>query len=312
MTDPDRPPDPGAGPESETFRSGFVALAGRANVGKSTLMNRLVGSKLSIVSPVPQTTRFPVRGVLNRRDAQVVFIDTPGIHKPRFRMNREMVRLATRVLRDVDLIGMLVDASEGVGPGDRFALDLVRGSGGRAILILNKIDLMRRERLLPLLAQADGLGLFQDLVPVSALTGENCDRLERVILDRMAPGRPLFPPEMLTDLPERLAVSEIIREQVCLKTRQEVPHATAVMVETLGGERGGLVRIDATIFVERPSQKAILIGEGGRMMKEIGTAARLSLEGFLGSRVHLSLWVKVKERWRDDVSLLRLIGLPLP
>ena len=293
------------------FRCGFVALAGRANVGKSTLMNRLVGAKLSIVSEMPQTTRFPVRGILNRPDLQVIFIDTPGIHKPRYRMNREMVRVATRVLSDADLVAIIIDGSEGFGPGDRFVIDLTRNTGRRPILILNKIDRTRRERLLPLLEEAGRLELFEEMVPVSALTGENCDRLESVILGRMPAGPAMFPPDALTDLPQKIAVSEIIREQVCVRTRQEVPHATAVMVESFDRDDRGLYRISATVFVERDSQKAILIGERGKMMKTIGTDARKNLEQFLGERVHLSLWVKVKSGWRDDTSLLQLLGLPM-
>ena len=300
-----------AHPAPDTFRCGFVALSGRANVGKSTLMNRLVGARLSIVSEVPQTTRFPVRGILHRPGLQVVFIDTPGIHKPRYRMNEEMVRLATRVLREVDLVTVLVDASEGFGPGDRFVFDLLKSARSRNVLVLNKVDLMLKERLLPLIDEVGRTGLFEEVVPVSALSGENCDRLQTVIGDRMPPGPPHFPEDMLTDLPQRQAISELIREQVFQQTRQEIPHATAVMIEMAEKGGGDLTRIHATIVTDRDSQKAILIGEGGRMMKAIGTAARRSLEAYLGCRVHLSLWVKVKKGWRDDLSVLRLIGLPL-
>ena len=261
---------------------------------------------------MPQTTRFPVRGVLHREGCQVVFIDTPGIHKPRHRLNEEMVRLTNQVLRDVDLVAVLVDASDGFGPGDRFVFDLVRPAGSRHLLILNKADLTARERLLPLIEEASATGLFEEIVPVSALTGENCDRLERLLLERMPPGPPHFPPDMLTDLPQKLTIAEIIREQVFQRVRQEVPHATAVMVDSVEQDAGGLTRINASIFVDRESQKGILIGEGGRMMKEIGSAARQNLELALGTRVHLALWVKVREGWRDDTSLLRLIGLPLP
>lgn len=295
----------------EPSRFGFVALIGRANVGKSTLMNRLVGSKLSIVSTVPQTTRFPVRGILHRVGCQIVFIDTPGIHKPRYRLNEEMVRLTTRVLKEVDLVSILVDASDGFGPGDRFVFDLVRSAGSRNFLLLNKTDLMAKEKLLPLIEEASKVELFEEIVPLSAMTGDNCDRLESLLVRRMPPGPPLFPPDTLTDLPQKLLVAEMIREQVLLKTHQEVPHATAVMVDTIRMD-GDLMRIDATIFVERSSHKGILIGEQGRMMKIIGSAARLNIESSLGSRVHLSLWVKVKEGWRDDTSVLRQIGLPLP
>ena len=295
----------------EGFRCGFVALAGRANVGKSTLMNRIVGAKLSIVSEVPQTTRFPVRGILHRPGLQIVFIDTPGIHKPRYRMNEGMVRLATRVLREVDLVAVMVDASEGLGPGDRFAFDLLRQSRSRCVLVLNKIDVMPKENLLPQIEEASRTSLFEEIVPVSALSGENCDRLEAVIAARMPPGPPHFPEDMLTDLPQRQAIAELIREQVFIQTRQEVPHASAVMVDLVEKDAKGLVKIHATVVTDRDSQKGILIGEGGRMMKAIGTAARRGLEEYLAARVHLSLWVKVKRNWRDDTSLLRLIGLPV-
>ena len=301
----------GAGVDPEGFRCGFVALAGRANVGKSTLLNRIVGTKVSIVSEVPQTTRFPIRGILHRPGLQVVFIDTPGIHKPRYRMNEEMVRLATRVLREVDLVVVLIDASEGLGPGDRFAFDLLKQARSRCLLVLNKIDLIRKEDLLPQMEEAGRAGLFEEIVPVSAQTGENCDRLEALVAARMPPGPPHFPEDMLTDLPQRQAIAELIREQVFLQTRQEVPHASAVMVERVEKDDKGLLTIHATVVTDRDSQKGILIGEGGRMMKAIGSAARRRLEEYLGSRVHLSLWVKVRKNWRDDTSLLRLIGLPV-
>ncbi len=315
MNDEDLPggesaPAPWSAPPG--YRSGFVALVGRANVGKSTLMNRLVGAKLSIVSDVPQTTRFPVRGVLHREGCQVVFIDTPGIHKPRYRMNEEMVQMSTRVLKEVDLVAVLVDAADGIGPGDRFVFDLLRQSGTRSLLLLNKIDRMAKEKLLPILQETGELGLFEEIVPVSARTGDNCDRLERLLLERMPPGPPHFPPEMLTDLPERLAMAELIREQLFLQTRQEVPHSSAVVIEAVDTDPSGLVRIRSTIYVDKESQKGIVIGEGGAMMKAIGTAARHALEGLLHARVHLALWVKVREGWRDDLALLRLLGLPPP
>ncbi len=307
---PGDPPAPGSASVPEGFRCGFVALVGRANVGKSTLMNRLVGAKLSIVSDVPQTTRFPVRGILHREGCQVVFIDTPGIHKPRYRMNEEMVQMSTRLLKEVDLVAVLVDAADGVGPGDRFVFDLLRQAGSRTLLLLNKIDRMSKEKLLPIMQEAGALERFEEIVPLSAKTGENCDRLERLLLDRMPPGPPHFPPEMLTDLPERLAMAELIREQVFQKTRQEVPHAAAVVIEAVEKDPSGLMRVRATVYVDKESQKGILIGEGGSMMKAIGTSARHSIEALLHARVHLALWVKVREGWRDDLSLLRLLGLP--
>jgi GTPase len=273
-------------------------------------MNRLVGAKLSIVSEVPQTTRFPVRGVLHRDGFQVVFIDTPGIHKPRYRLNEEMVRTATAVLREVDVVAVLVDAADGYGPGDRYVFDRVREAKARAFLILNKVDEMRREDLLPLIDEAARLEMFDEIVPLSAKTGENCDRLEQALAFRMPAGPPHFPADMLTDLPQRLQIGELVREQVFLKTRQEVPHATAVVVDAIEDD-GSLLRISATIVVERDNQKGIVVGEGGRMIKEIGSAARHNLEEALARRIHLALWVKVKQAWRDDLALLRLIGLRL-
>lgn len=292
------------------FRCGIVALVGRANVGKSTLMNQLVGAKLSIVSDVPQTTRIPVRGVLHRDDAQMVFIDTPGIHKPRYRMNEAMVRLASRVLHEADLVVVLVDASEGIGPGDRYVFERVREAGRKGLLILNKADRMPRERLLPIMEEMSRTGPFEEIVPLSARTGENCDRLLRVLLTHMPEGPPLFPADMVTDLPRQIRVAEMIREQVFRKTRQEVPHSAAVLLDGMETTASGLIRVDATIVVDKESQKGIVIGDGGHLIKAIGTEARLGLEEFLGARVHLALWVKVRAGWRDDIAILRLLGLP--
>jgi len=226
-----------------------VALVGRANVGKSTLMNRMVGAKVSIVSDVPQTTRFPVRGILHRPGLQVIFIDTPGIHKPRYRMNEEMVRLTTRVLREVDVVGILVDASEGFGPGDRFAFDLLRQARSRNLLVLNKVDLAPKEALLPLMDEAGRMGLFDEIVPVSALTGENSDRLEAVIAAKMPPGPAHFPEDMLTDLPQRQAVAEALRragdeegDVVRRRRGAESPKATPELYQQMIDFRSSSVR----------------------------------------------------------------------
>jgi GTP-binding protein Era len=300
---------PAAAQESPAgFRSGFVALVGRPNVGKSTLMNQLTGELISIVTEVPQTTRFPVRGVRHLPGMQVVFIDTPGIHKPRHRLNEEMVRAATQVLREVDLVIVMVDASDGYGPGDRFVFDRVREAGSKALLVLNKVDAMRKEDLLPLIDQAARLELFQEIVPLSAATGDNCDRLMELITARLPEAPPPFPPEFVTDLSMRQRLSEAIRAEILHRTRQEVPHATAVQIEAISDEPA-LTRIEATILVERDSQKGIVIGEGGQRIKEIGSAARKRLEQLAGKQVHLALWVKVRPDWRDDESLLRLLGL---
>jgi GTP-binding protein Era len=285
-----------------------VALSGRPNVGKSTLLNQMTGELISIVTDVPQTTRFPVRGIRHLPGAQIVYIDTPGIHKPRHRLNEEMVRAATQVLREVDLVIVLVDASDGYGPGDRFVFDRVRDAGARAILALNKVDAMRKEDLLPLIDEAARLNLFQEIVPVSAQSGANCDRLLELILARLPEGPPHFPPETLTDLPLRLRLAEAIRAELLHRTRQEVPHAAAVQLESVSEEEA-ITRIEATILVERDNQKAIVIGEGGQRIKEIGTAARQRLQEILGRQVHLALWVKVRPDWRDNEPLLRLLGL---
>ncbi|HEV8198817.1 MAG TPA: GTPase Era [Candidatus Polarisedimenticolia bacterium] len=302
-------PAPAAAEEHPAgFRSGFVALVGRPNVGKSTLLNQLTGELISIVTDVPQTTRFPVRGVRHLPGMQVVFIDTPGIHKPRHRLNEEMVRAATQVLREVDLVIVMVDASDGYGPGDRFVFDRVREAGSKALLVLNKADAMRKEDLLPLIDQAARLDLFQEIVPLSASTGDNCDRLMELITARLPEAPPPFPSEFVTDLSMRQRLSEAIRAEILHRTRQEVPHATAVQIEAISDEPA-LTRIEATILVERDSQKGIVIGEGGQRIKEIGSAARKRLEQLAGKQVHLALWVKVRPDWRDNEPLLRLLGL---
>jgi GTPase len=292
-----------------SFRSGFVALSGRPNVGKSTLLNRLVGSKVSIVSPVAQTTRMIVRAVARTQGTEVIYLDTPGVHKPQFRMNREMVRLARAALTEVDLVGLLIEGPEGFGPGDAYVLRLLQEAKTPAYLIINKIDALGRKNLLPLMAEAAKRHSWDEVFPVSALTGEGCDELAKAIRERMPEGGPLFPEDFLSDLPERLALGELIREQVLLRTREEIPHSTAVRIEDLQRNTKGEVRAGATIYVERDSQKGILIGRGGEMLKAIGIAARREMASSLGVPVHLSLWVKVRKNWRDDPSVLRLLGI---
>ena len=302
------PTDPSA-PGRAGFRSGFVALSGRPNVGKSTLLNRLVGSKVSIVSPVAQTTRMIVRAVARTQDCEVIYLDTPGVHKPQFRMNREMVRLARAALAEVDLVGLMVEGPEGFGPGDAYVLRLLQEVKTPAYLIINKVDAMGRTALLPLMAQAAKRHPWEEIFPVSALTGEGCDELSAAIRRRIPEGGPLFPEDYLSDLPERLALGELIREQVLLRTREEIPHSTAVMVEDMEHNTKGEVRVGATLFVDRDSQKGILIGRGGEMLKTIGIAARREMASSLGTPVHLSLRVKVRKNWRDDPSILRLLGI---
>ncbi len=292
-------------------RFGFVSLIGRPNAGKSTLLNRLVGAKLAIVSDKPQTTRTRILGVRNYGDAQVVYLDTPGIHRPLHRMNVRMMDTAVDTIRDVDVLGIMVDASEAAGHGTDFVLGLARDARAPVFLILNKIDLIRKSKLLPMIDAYSRRGTFAEIVPVSASTGENVDRLERAILDRMPEGEPLYPPGFLTDQPERVLAAEIVREQVLRLTRAELPFASAVVLDRLEepDKEGGLLRVFATIVVERESQKPIVIGRGGEMVRAIGTAARLELERLFGTRVFLDLRVRVRADWREDDRVLNELGL---
>lgn len=288
------------------MKRGFVALVGRPNAGKSTLLNRLVGEKLAIVSDKPQTTRTRIVGVRRFAEGEVVFIDTPGIHRPLHRLNVRMVDTALETLRDADVILAVVDASEPGGAGDRYLMDILRKARTTRVLALNKVDRTEKPALLPRMAAYGDVG-FADIVPVSALTGENVDRLEQVLLAHLPEGEPLYPEDHLTDQPERFFVAELVREQVLQHTHEELPFSTAVVVDKF--EEGPLLRLYCTILVERDSQKPILIGKGGAMIKAIGTAARQELERFFQTRVHLDLHVKVRERWRDDERTLDELGV---
>jgi GTPase len=296
------------------MRAGFVTLVGRPNAGKSTLLNRLVGAKLAIVSDKPQTTRTRILGVRNYPDAQVVFLDTPGIHRPLHRMNVRMVDTAVDTIRQVDLVGLVVDASERPGKGTAFVFDLVKDVRAPVFLILNKIDLISKPKLLPLIDRYSRVREFAEIVPVSAATGDNVDRLERAIIDRLPEGDPLYPADFLTDQPERFFAAEIVREKVLLFTRAEIPFSTAVVVDRFEetGDSTSPVRIYCSIVVDRESQKPILIGRGGEMVKRIGTAAREELERFFQTRIHLDLHVRVKADWREDDRVLSDIGLGGP
>src|SRR5215212_5717557 len=264
------------------MKSGFVSLIGRPNAGKSTLLNRLVGSKLAIVSDKPQTTRNRILGVRNYPDAQVVFLDTPGIHRPLHRMNVRMVDAAMDTMREVDVLGVVVDVAEPVGKGDRFVLDVIKDVKAPVFLILNKIDVIKKTKLLPIMQQYGALDVFAEIVPVSAATGDNVDRLERALIDRLPEGEPLYPPDYLTDQPERFFAAEIVREKVLQFTHSEIPFSSAVMVDRFEEpeREGGLLKLYCTIVVERESQKPIVVGRGGEMIKRIGTAAREDLEKF--------------------------------
>jgi GTP-binding protein Era len=293
-------------------KSGFVALVGRPNAGKSTLLNRLVGEKLAIVSDKPQTTRNRIIGVRNYPGAQVVFVDTPGVHRPLHRLNVRMLDAALETLKDVDVIVAVVDARDAPGGGERFLMDVVRKAQSPRVLALNKVDLLPKEALLPLIQRFDRDVGFADIVPISALKGDNVDRLTEVVLSHLPAGEPLYPADFLTDQPERFFVAEIVREQVLQHTRAELPFATAVVIDRFEEPEtpGGMLRLYCTILVERESQKPIVVGKGGAMIKAIGTGARLELERFFDAKVFLDLRVKAKAEWRENERVLDSLGLP--
>jgi GTPase len=287
-----------------SFRSGFVAIVGRPNAGKSTLVNTLVGRKVAIVSPKPQTTRNRIQGILNRDDAQIVLIDTPGIHQAKNVLSRQMMDEAQHALEGVDVLSLIVDASAEFGAGDQFSLEWVRRFHGPIFLLLNKVDRVRKQLLLPLIERYTGLYDFAEVFPISALTGEGCPALVDAWLARLPESPPYFPPDQFTDQPERFLAAELIREKAILATRDEVPHAIAVLVDSFE-EKKELVKIRATVYVEREGQKGILIGKGGETMKKIGTQARKDIEAILGAHIFLELFVKVQPNWRQNAVLVR-------
>ena len=286
-------------------KAGTVTFVGRPNAGKSTLMNRLLGEKVAIVSDKPQTTRHRLVGILSDERGQMVFYDTPGIHKPLHRLNRQMVRHALDAMNDADVLCLLVDVSERTGSGDAYMLDLVGKAEGPRVLLLNKVDRVKKPDLLPRMAHYSETRLFEEIVPISAKSGENCDRLLEVLWNLLPEGEPIYDPELLTIHPERFLVAERIREKVLELTSEELPFSTAVVIERWeDDEEKDLIRLYATILVEREGQKKIVVGRQGQMIKNIGTAARLDLEEFLERRVYLELFVRVEPGWREDRSVL--------
>ena len=297
-------------PPPPRLKAGFVSFLGRPNAGKSTLLNRIVGHKLAIVSDKPQTTRTRIVGVKNYDEGQVVFVDTPGVHKPTHRMNRRMVDMALDAMREVDLLALVVDVSVKPGPGDRYLLKLVQDVKTPAILALNKVDLVSKPKLLPIIETYSRAHPFVEIVPISAADGTNVDVLEKLFVQHLPEGEPLYPADYVTDQPERFFISEIIREQVLQMTHDELPFSTAVIVDRLepAGE-DKIIKLYCTILVDRESQKPIVVGRAGMMIKTIGTAARAELQRYLDARVYLDLHVKVKSDWRDDERLLDEMGL---
>ena len=291
------------------MKAGFVSFLGRPNAGKSTLLNRIVGHKLAIVSDKPQTTRTRIVGVKNYDEGQVVFVDTPGVHKPTHRMNVRMVDVALEAMREVDVLCLVVDVSVKPGPGDRYLLNLLKDVKTPTMLALNKVDLIAKPKLLPIIDGYQKQHSFAEIVPISATDGTNVDTLEKLFLHYLPEGEPLYPPDYVTDQPERFFIGEIVREQVLQLTHDELPFSTAVVVDRIEDADDGITNIYCTILVDRESQKPIVIGRAGAMIKQIGIAARAELERYLESRVFLDLHVKVKSEWRDDERVLDELGL---
>ena len=296
------------------MKNGFVSFIGRPNAGKSTLINRLVGEKVAIVSDKPQTTRNRILGVKNYPDAQVIYLDTPGIHRPLHRMNVRMVDAARDTISEVDIVGLVIDVNEKFGGGDRYVFDMVKDLHKPVFLILNKIDLIKKPKLLPIMEEFSRQGTFAEIIPVSAGTGLNIDRLETAIIERLPEGPALYPLDYLTDQPERFMASEIVREKVLQFTHAEIPFSSAVVVDRFEepADPKGLLKLYCTIVVERESQKPILIGKNGDMIKTIGTAAREELEKFFSTKVFLDLHVRVKSDWREDDRTLQELGVGRP
>ncbi|HKZ46751.1 MAG TPA: GTPase Era [Thermodesulfobacteriota bacterium] len=309
------------------FKSGFVSIIGRPNVGKSTLLNAILGEKIAIVSPKPQTTRNRIRGIKNMEDAQIIFLDTPGIHSDKGYLNEFMIKEAISAIEDVDVIIYLVEASKTLEKDDSLIIDNLRRIKSPVILGINKTDITRKDNILPLINEYSKLYSFKEIIPISATRGEGIETLVKIVVELLPEGPKYFPEDILTDLPERFIVAEIVREKIFKLTRQEIPYSTAVVIDSFkenpklvpaepapavvsrGNKQGkGLVSISATINVERDSQKGIIIGKGGKMLKEIGTLSRIDIEKLLGAKVYLELFVKVEKDWTKDKKLLKEFG----
>ena len=294
----------------KTYRSGYVGLVGRPNAGKSTLLNRLVGEKIAAVSNKPQTTRHKIQGIVTSEKGQIVFVDTPGVHKPGFLLNRRMMAAVHDAILSVDLIVLMRDASVSTGNGDRFVLDLVKQSEKKAILVLNKIDKVKdKGNLLPLIEFYSEEYEFAEIVPVSALRGEAIDNLLQQIVKHLPEGEPIFSEDEMTDQPLRTLVSELVREKILETTGEEIPYVTAVVTEKFEEVNENLTKIYCAIYVERDSQKRIVIGKQGARIKEIGIRARQDIENLLGHTVYLQLFVKVVEDWRNREQKLDEVGI---
>ncbi len=292
----------------QKYRSGFVAIIGRPNVGKSTLMNQVIGQKVAIMSDKPQTTRNKIHGVYTTDKAQIVFLDTPGIHKPKSRLGDYMMKAAESTLREVEAILFLIDVTEELGGGDRYIIEQLKKVDTPVILVMNKIDQVHPERLLPVMAAYKQLYDFAEIIPISAMHGNNVSTLLDELVKYLPEGPQYYPPDQVTDHPEQFICAELIREKILHLTREEVPHSIAVIIEDMRVEDNGVVHISAVIYVERDSQKGIIIGKNGSLLKEIGKRAREDIEALLGSRIFLEMWVKVKKDWRNQERFLKDLG----
>lgn len=293
----------------DNYKSGFVAIIGRPNVGKSTFMNRVVGEKIAIISNKAQTTRNKIQGVYTDEEKQLIFIDTPGIHKPKHKLGDFMMKIAENTLNEVDAVIFMMNAEEGYGRGDQYIIDRLQSIKKPVFLVMNKIDLVHPDKLLPLIDQYKDKYPFEEIIPISALEGNNVNHLIGILTEHMPEGPQYYPEDQVTDHPERFIIGELIREKVLHVTREEVPHSVAVVIEAIKhrGENEKIL-VQATIVVERKSQKGIIIGKQGKMLKEIGKKAREDIERLLGSKVYLELWVKVQENWRNKPFHLQELG----
>jgi GTP-binding protein Era len=295
--------------KNQAYKSGFVSIIGRPNVGKSTFLNQVIGQKIAIMSDKPQTTRNKIQGVYTTNHSQTIFIDTPGIHKPKHKLGDFMMKVAQNTLKEVDLILFMINAEEGYGRGDEFIIERLKQTNTPVFLIINKIDQIHPDQLLPLIEQYKELYPFKEIVPISALQGNNVETLLQQIEIMLPEGPQYYPEDQVTDHPERFIITELIREKVLHLTREEIPHSVAVVMDTLEKrENNQAIFVGATIIVERDSQKGIVIGKQGSMLKEVGKRARVDIEALLGSKVFLELWVKVQKDWRNKASQLRDYG----
>jgi GTPase len=293
----------------KAFKSGFISIIGRPNVGKSTFINRVIGQKIAIMSDKPQTTRNKVQGVLTTNNAQYIFIDTPGIHKPKHKLGDFMMKVAQNTLKEVDVILFMVNAEEGFGRGEEFILEKFQTVKTPIFLIINKIDRIHPDKLLTVIESYNEKFQFAEIIPISALEGNNIDRLLEVVRKYLPEGPQYYPADQVTDHPERFIITELIREKALHLTREEVPHSLAVVLEKMEKDPNkDMIHVMATIIVERDSQKGIVIGKQGKMLKEIGKRARVDIENLLGSKVFLEVWVKVQKDWRNKASQLRDYG----